>query len=253
MVFPYNFPRSMITRFALAISGVAIALWLLVLLFDGGSQEASAGALLGLGFLLGLRHAFDGDHLVAVGTLVGRRDVAAAARTGALWGAGHTSALLVAGVGVLLLKVQISEQVAHLLEFGVGVMITGLGASLLWRLMRARAAAAGSEASAPTPRPSKRPFWVGLIHGMAGSAGLMLLVLAEIPSPQLGIIYILVFGIGSIAGMAAVSIALTLPYQALHRRYVHAERALHAATGLFGVGFGLHLMYQIGIVERLFL
>lgn len=239
------------------------------------SIEAGALAVVGLGFLLGLRHAFDADHLVAVSALVSERmDLRRAARIAALWGLGHTASLALVGAAVLFVRAPIPEIVARTLELVVGVMIVALGVGVLLRLARERgtrisldshshgainhthvyiADANALEGERHRLPKGRRPFLVGAMHGLAGSAALTLLVLAQIRTPMLGVAYIVIFGLGSVAGMAAMSSLFALPMAMLLRRFKRFDTALRLAAGAVSVGFGLWLVVEIGIVEGLLL
>jgi hypothetical protein len=223
-------------------------------------------ALLGLGFLLGLRHALDVDHLAAVSTLVSaRRSLWSASTVGALWGLGHTAALLVASVGVIALHTQIPPTLARALELCVALMLVGLGANLL-RTIRSgghvhlhehahdghthvhpHVHESGNEHSHQHARVGGRPFLVGLVHGLAGSAGLMLVVLATIPSPTLAFTYVAVFGVGSIGGMMAMSSLLGVPLALAADRFVRVERVLKTGAALASIGIGVALAWSIGM------
>jgi high-affinity nickel-transport protein len=196
-----------------------------------------------LGFALGLRHALEADHLVAVATIVSReRGLARATLLGALWGAGHSLSLLAVGVAVVLLGVPLPASWSHLLEIGVGGMLIGLGlSSLPWRVR--------GRAKRPAPDRArvgggKRPFLVGVMHGLAGSGALAILVLATIRSPVQGVLYIGLFGCGSIGGMMAMSAILSLPF-ALAARGAGGEW-MSRATGLASVAFGVYYVVLQG-------
>lgn len=246
---------------------------------DAGAGIAGGGAMavLGFGFLLGLKHALDADHLVAVSAIVGeRRDIMGAAIVGGVWGLGHTAALLVAGLIIVLLRPELPETLAPILELLVAVMIVGLGIGLLVKIARHGGATLHNDIHAHGAlmhkhphlhygdghgeqggqhhalRFSRKPFVVGLIHGLAGSATLVLLVLAEIPDPGLGLLYILIFGLGSVGGMLAMSTLFALPYAALARRFVRAELGLRVSAGLLSIAFGAYMIYEIGFVDGLF-
>ena len=234
--------------------------------------------VLGLGLLLGLRHATDADHIAAVGAMVSERPGwRSALRTGVLWGAGHTASILAAGLCVLGLQLVIPESVARLLEIGVALMVLGLGGSALARALRSRGdvhshyhahgdvvhrhlhfhdgaeahrvawpdrydagAGVGRDArhARHLARPSPiKPVLVGMMHGLAGSAALTLLVLARIPSPVTGVLYLAVFGLGSIAGMGVMSLGIGLPFEATLSR-PGWNRAFRIAAGVAGVAFG---------------
>ena len=228
-------------------------------------------AILGLGFVLGLRHALDVDHIVAVSTLVSqRRGLWRSLLVGAVWGLGHTAALLAAGVAVIALHAEIPPRAAQLLELGVAAMLVGLGLNLLWTLWRggtfhlhahehvghrhlhAHRHAAGlapSDTHHHAVRSARRPFLVGIVHGLAGSAALMLAVLATIPSPAIAVAYILVFGAGSVGGMMIMSTLLGLPLAIAAERFTRAELALRAAAGVGSVAVGLLPGWEIGVTS----
>jgi ABC-type nickel/cobalt efflux system permease component RcnA len=225
-------------------------------------------AILGLGFVLGLRHALDVDHLAAVSTLVSQRGgILRSSLIGAVWGLGHTAALLAAGIAVVALHAEISPAVAQALELGVAIMLVGLGLNLLWTLWQGgtihfhvhehggrhhvhphrHAAGESPDHAQHHPIAVRRPFLVGLVHGLAGSAALMLAVVATIPSPTLALAYVLVFGVGSVGGMMIMSTVLGLPLALARERFVRAELALRALAGLGSVAIGLVLAWRIGV------
>jgi ABC-type nickel/cobalt efflux system permease component RcnA len=234
-----------------------------------GWPAAGVVGVLGLGLLFGLRHAIETDHIAAVSAIVSeRRGWRAAVMTGSAWGAGHSLSIIVAGFLVLGLRLAIPESVARLLEFAVALMIIALGGTALARALRSQARMHSHEhvhdgvvhrhlhfhqaddAHAPSPggvwehgehrigRAGLKPFLVGAVHGLAGSAALTLLVLAQIASLPLGLAYLALFGLGSIAGMAIMSLALSLPFSAASAR-PGLHRGLRVATGLLSLGFGL--------------
>jgi ABC-type nickel/cobalt efflux system permease component RcnA len=195
--------------------------------------DTSLIAGLGLGFLLGLRHALDADHLVAVSTFVSQdRSLLRACLRGTFWGVGHTAALLVAGVAVVAFKLQISPELEAGLERTVGVVLVLLGAHVLFRALAAvrlhrhqhsHGGAAHSHLHVHVGdavehrhvhlwRGAPQPFALGLLHGLAGSGALVVLVLASMPSPEAALAYIAVFGVGSTAGMLALSGLIGLPF-----------------------------------------
>jgi hypothetical protein len=234
----------------------------------------STASVLAFGFVLGLKHAIEVDHLAAVSTIVSeRKSLLSSLLVGGLWGVGHTISLLIAGIFVIVLHVEISERVGLALEFLVGLMLVALGANALRKLWRGghlhlhvhshggRAHVhphihdALPEADAHTHhglRPGMRPLVVGMIHGLAGSAALMLLVLSTIQAPLIGFAYIIVFGIGSIGGMMIMSLLVSLPLSLTATRFTRANLMMRGLAGLFSLSFGLFMVYQIGIVGSLF-
>ena len=229
--------------------------------------------LLGLGLILGLRHALDPDHIAAVSTIVSEsRSVRRSSLIGTFWGLGHTMSLLIAGVLVVALKVRISDRLALWMEFAVALMLILLGLKAVlkplrgWRIHVHQHAHGGSSHShVHLHRPSEehahqhrhlirsgaRPFLVGMVHGMAGSAALMILVLATIPSALAGLIYIAVFGLGSVGGMLIMSSLISLPFILTRQRFNVLSQGLQVAVGLFSLGFGLFLSWQYGFHEHL--
>ena len=236
-------------------------------------MPASPLAILGLGFVLGLRHALDVDHLAAVSTIVSeRRNAWASALVGAVWGLGHTASLLAVGVLVIAFHQEIPASLARGLEFGVALMLIGLGARLLWTLARggrvhihghvhggrlhahphlhAAHPELGDHRHGPVGR---RPFVVGMVHGLAGSAALMLVVLATIPQPAVAVAYVVVFGVGSVGGMTAMSTLIGLPFHLVSDRFERADRALRACAAVTSVVVGVMLAWEIGVASGMLL
>lgn len=231
----------------------------------------STFALLGIGLLFGLKHATEVDHVVAVATIVSRhRNVWRSAIVGALWGAGHTAALLVAGVFVLSLRVAIPERVSSWLEFCVALMIIGLGATALWRALRKRADVHVHEHSHDglshvhihfhdqqtrherkrahthaVERAGLKPIVVGAVHGLAGSGALTLLILTQIESIWQGLLYLAVFGAGSIAGMLLMSGLIGLPFALTSRKLTTVHHRLQTAAALASLAFGFWYAYGL--------
>jgi MFS family permease len=234
----------------------------------------STASVLAFGFVLGLKHAVEVDHLAAVSTIVSeRKSLLSSMVVGGLWGVGHTISLLIAGFLVILLHVEISERMALLLEFCVGLMLIALGANALRKLWRGghlhlhmhshggRAHVhphihnGKQETEAHTHhglRPGMRPLLVGMVHGLAGSAALMLLVLSTITRPLVGFVYIVIFGIGSIGGMMIMSALVSLPLYLTATRFTRANLMMRGLAGLFSLSFGLFVIYQIGVAGNLF-
>jgi high-affinity nickel-transport protein len=184
-----------------------------------------------LGFALGLRHALDADHLVAMSTIVSReRSLPRGALLGARWGVGHCLSLFTVGVAVVLLGIPFPETLGHALELGVGGMLVALGLASLVR----------GERSAAAPSASRRPFLVGVAHGLAGSGALAILVLATIRSPLEGLLYIALFGLGSVGGMVGMSAIMAFPFVVAARRAGRAPVWMGQAAALASVAFGVY-------------
>lgn len=232
-------------------------------------------SILALGFLLGMRHALDADHLAAVATLATRsRSVGHTLLQGVAWGTGHTLTLMLFGGAVLVLGLVLPARAAQALELAVGVMLVVLGADVLYRLWRERVhfhahrhaegvahfhAHSHRGESAPHdparhehrhPRGFPgRALLVGMVHGMAGSAALILLSLEALRSPAWGFAYIAIFGLGSILGMAALSAAIAVPLRLTSRHLARTYDGLSAAIGLATLVLGCYIVYRIGIGE----
>ncbi len=235
-------------------------------------MDASITAALTFGFVLGLRHALDPDHLIAVSTIVSEhKSVARSSLVGTFWGLGHTASLLAMSVVILLLRTSIPEHTSLWMELAVALMLIVLGINTLWRTLRERgwqihthihSHAEGSPHSHihlhahdehahrhHLFRVGRRPFLVGLVHGVAGSAAITLAVVATIPSIALGLAYIAVFGIGSIGGMLLMSAMIGLPFALTARRFSILNGGIRLLAGLFSVLFGLWLAW--GLVHEI--
>ena len=196
-----------------------------------------------LGIVLGMRHATDADHVIAVTTIITRqRRVRDAMRIGALWGVGHTATILLVGGAIIVLRVVIPPRLGLAMEFAVAIMLIGLGG---YNLVGGRRLAAGTLSSI-------RPVLVGVIHGLAGSAAVALLVLATIPEPRWAAGYLLLFGGGTIAGMMAITAAVATPVSLTVERFTQWNRSLQLAAGSLSVAFGLFLATHIALVDGLF-
>jgi ABC-type nickel/cobalt efflux system permease component RcnA len=235
----------------------------------------STYAVLGIGLLYGLKHATEIDHVVAVSTIVSQhRNVWRSAIVGALWGAGHTAALLITGVVVLSLRIAIPERVSHWLEFCVALMIVGLGATALWRALRKRGdvhlhehshdgmshvhihfhdqqsqheAKRGSQRAHThaVSRVGLKPILIGTMHGLAGSGALTLLILTQIESTWRGLLFLAVFGVGSIAGMLLMSGLIGLPFALTSRNLTTVHHRLQTAAAVASLAFGFWYAYRL--------
>jgi hypothetical protein len=202
-----------------------------------------------LGALLGLRHATDADHVVAVTAIVAReRSLLRAARVGALWGVGHTLTLLVVGGAIVTFRFVIPPRVGLGLEFGVALMLILLGFTNL----RGGAPGSGGQAAVNDGTSAVRPFLVGLVHGLAGSAAVALLVLATIRGTIPALIYLLVFGLGTVAGMVAVTVILAAPALYAGARVARFNLGVRLAAGVLSVAFGVLLARELIVEGGLF-
>jgi high-affinity nickel-transport protein len=260
-----------------------------------------------IGFLLGMLHATDADHVIAVGTIVSRQgNVRSSAVIGALWGVGHMLTVLMVGGAIILFSLVIPPRLGLAMEFTVALMLIALGVYTLrgvslWVRQNffpapdgtfpghshaggdaahlhihahgdyihththghgaedhGHAAASGPQAwldrklSGLTGYQRVRPLIIGVVHGLAGSAAVALLILAQIREPLLGVAYLLLFGVGTIAGMMLITSVIAVPFAYSMRRFPHLNIWMRLSAGVLSLGFGLYLAYQIGFVNGLF-
>ena len=232
---------------------------------------------LALGFVLGLRHALDADHVAAVAALTeSRGGLRRAVVNGTSWGIGHALTIGLAGGAALLLRSAFPERLALAFEFAAAVMLIVLGILALRAALRERlhvhahrhdglahahlhfhvhAHEAGVVGPHHHPHPARlalRPFLVGTVHGLAGSAALAVLVLATMPTLLAGCVYLVVFGTGTMVGMALMSLVLSAPFVVAERRAAGLGRALRAVAGAGSLAFGLLIAWQTGFASGLF-
>ncbi|MGH7924188.1 MAG: high-affinity nickel-transport family protein [Candidatus Binatus sp.] len=255
-----------------------------------------------LGLILGMRHATDPDHVIAVTTILSREHrLAAATRIGVVWGLGHTLTVLLVGAAIIVFKIAIPTRLGLAMEFAVAIVLILLGIGAAANLMRRAATrmrvgastdegmvvhahahshggamhshphvhvghhevtddathhdhriAIDSLPSFAARRPLLRSFGVGLVHGLAGSAAIALLVLSAIPDPLWATLYLAIFCVGTIVGMGLITTAIATPFMVASRRASWIHQGLVTGSGLLSFGFGLFLAYQIGIVDHLF-
>jgi len=231
-------------------------------------MDSSLTGALSLGFLLGIRHALDADHVAAMSALVsGDRSLARSCVLGTFWGFGHTAALLMAGVAVIVFRLTISPGLAKGMEGVVALVLVLLGGHVLLRSLSALSLhrhphSHGGHSHGHVHlhmgpenghdhghllRRGGRPFLVGLLHGMAGSAALMLLVLTTIPSSLGQLLYIFVFGVGSTGGMLVLSGLIGIPFALTARRSLRAHATIQALAGAASLIVGVALAWNLGV------
>lgn len=222
------------------------------------------------GFLIGLQHALEADHIAAVASLGSTtKSFRNIARHGAVWGLGHALTLALFGGAVFGLRLSLDARLSGLLELLVGVMLVALGSRVIYRLVRDRIhfhvhrhregdvhihahSHAGDVADHRQSTHEHRhlakgwrqSFGIGMMHGLAGSAALVALTASTAATPALGIAFMLLFGLGSTVGMAAFSTIIAVPLALTANTLTWANRLLQAAAGLAAFGFGLHIMYE---------
>jgi high-affinity nickel-transport protein len=243
-----------------------------------------------IGFFLGMRHATDPDHVIAVTTIVTQqRQLSRAAMVGAYWGLGHTMTIFLVGAAIILFNLVIPPRLGLSMELAVAIMLVALGGMNILSFLRAVPRdlplvhshahshdghvhthshahlpgwACEPAESEPTNAVDRllsrfhiyqylRPLLIGIVHGLAGSAAVALLVLSTIRNPRWAIAYLLVFGIGTIAGMMVITMAIASTLNAVGSRYQRLTRHMALASGLISLAFGLFVAYQICVVDGL--
>jgi cytochrome c biogenesis protein CcdA len=253
-------------------------------------------SIIAVGFFLGMRHATDPDHVVAVTTIVARqRNLLKAAFTGIFWGIGHTITIFIVGAAIILFDVVIPARIGLSMELSVGIMLIVLGAmniSSFMRTVRAISPAQGdpvivhshvhahgdylhSHSHGHNPETHShsdqtpltwldrlfgqiglyqqlRPLVVGIVHGLAGSAAVALLILTTIRNPRWALVYLLVFGAGTVGGMMLITVSIASAFNFFGRRHANFSHWLGLASGLVSLAFGIFLAYEMGFANGLF-
>jgi ABC-type nickel/cobalt efflux system permease component RcnA len=228
-------------------------------------------SLLLLGFMIGMRHALDADHLAAVAAITTQQNnsIRSSIRHGLVWGLGHTITLFLFGSVVIWMDTVVPEKLTYFLQIGVGIMLIALGLDVLRRVVRDRIhyhihrhnqstahIHAHSHQAEPSHELSKhehshdhrfpfRTLMIGLMHGMAGSAALILLTMETVDSLWLGLWYMLLFGVGSMLGMAILSIIIAIPLRASANGLTWMHNGLQTAIGVLTCGLGVSIVYQL--------
>ena len=206
-------------------------------------------SILFVGLLLGMKHATEADHLAAVATLATRQaSLVQTLRQGVAWGVGHTLSLMLFGGAVFMLGQAISPSLEQALETAVGIMLIVLGADVLRRLTleRSRLRVHSDQHARRWPL---RAIAVGMMHGLAGSAALVMLSLKSLPSWSIGLGYIVVFGLGSIVGMALLSVAMALPLRLSAPYLLGLHRSMTGLVGLSSCVLGSYMVVEIGYLR----
>jgi sulfite exporter TauE/SafE len=218
-----------------------------------------------LGFILGMKHALEPDHIIALSTIASRsKSLWRSSLTGVFWGIGHTSTLFVIGLLLIILKLELSLKLSMSLEFLVGIMLVYLGFSTVisFRRKKIHIHEHQHEGIPHNHFHEKhehihfnfsylKSSMIGMIHGLAGSAAMVLLVMSTVSSVWKGIVYILVFGLGTVISMLMVTTILGLPF-VLSTKKLKLNSKLILATGALSILFGFYYMYNLGINEGLF-
>ena len=253
-------------------------------------------SIIAIGFFLGMRHATDPDHVIAVTTIVSQqRSAGRAALIGAFWGLGHTVTIFAVGSAIILFNLVIPPRVGLGMELSVGLMLIVLGGWNLSSFFQGLSSTAinqtgalvhshqhhhgdlvhthehkhlGVEHSHPELDASVaeldkrfgnkgayqmlRPLMVGIVHGLAGSAAVTLLILASIRNAHWAIAYLIVFGVGTIAGMMLITMSIASTFRFFGNRFENLNRKFGLAAGLVSLCFGVFLAYQICVTQGFF-
>ncbi|MGO9707764.1 MAG: high-affinity nickel-transport family protein [Polyangiaceae bacterium] len=221
-------------------------------------------AILLLGFVLGMRHATDADHVVAVTTIVSQqRSVRAAGFIGVVWGLGHTLTIFVVGGAIILFGIVIPPRLGLTMELSVAIMLVVLGAvnltGAVGRIEEAAQAHGSADARHPVARwrgvgrmQLARSLVVGVVHGLAGSAAVALLVLTTIRDAKWALLYLVLFGGGTMLGMMLLTSMISLPFAFAAESFARINRRMAQVTSLVSIALGLFLTYKIGIAGGLF-
>lgn len=234
-------------------------------------MEGSFLTVLSIGFLVGIKHAMEPDHVIAVSTIASQtKKLGKASLAGVFWGSGHTLTLLLVGMALILMKSAIPETWAMSLEFVVGIMLVYLGMSSILSFHKRKVRSSSHVHAGSLRRHPHTAAWtddsesdgvgrasfaksavIGMVHGLAGSAAMVLLTMSTVHSEWEGLLYILIFGAGTVVGMLLCTTAIGIPF-VLSARNAGVNMALTRITGAISVAFGCYYMYNLGVTEGLF-
>ncbi|EHL75913.1 sulfite exporter TauE/SafE family protein [Bacillus smithii] len=216
-------------------------------------------SVLTLGFVLGIKHAMEPDHVIAVSTIVCQsKKLWRSSLAGVFWGIGHTSTLLIFGMTIILMKKKISQEWSMSLEFLVGIILVYFGISAILSLKKTHEHS-HSRLHLHTDHPIYtykgipyvKSLFIGIIHGLAGSAAMVLLTMSTVEKAWEGLLYILFFGAGTVLGMLCFTTLIGIPFT-LSARKIRIHNAFIQITGFISTVFGIHYMYNLGVTEGLF-
>ncbi|WP_341278609.1 sulfite exporter TauE/SafE family protein [Paenibacillus sp. FSL H8-0537] len=218
-------------------------------------MDAGILSVLAIGFLLGIKHALEPDHVIAVSTIaIKSKHIGKSAFSGVFWGIGHSLTLFIVGFILMAMRSEMTEKWAMSLEFLVGVMIVVLGVNTIISLRSMRANAnvdASAKESQHFHGSYRKSLLIGIIHGLAGSGAMVILTMSTVNSISEGLIYIAVFGVGTVIGMLCFTTFISIPFILSSSRF-KLNRVLIGATGIVSAVFGLYYMYNLGVNEGLF-
>lgn len=213
-------------------------------------------SVLTLGFILGIRHAIEPDHVIAVSTIASQsKKLWHASLAGVFWGIGHTATLFIIGIFLILMKNDIPEKWSMTLEFLVGIILVYLGIAAMLSIRKKRMP---HREHGHVHNPSivnrgryYKSLFIGFVHGLAGSAAMVLLTMSTVHSVWQGALYIIVFGLGTVLGMLIFTTIIGIPFIMSMKQMV-TSRALILTTGAVSTVFGFYYMYNLGVNDGLF-
>ncbi|WP_088051924.1 urease accessory protein UreH domain-containing protein [Virgibacillus dakarensis] len=224
-------------------------------------MEGSLLTILSLGFVLGIKHAIEPDHVIAVSTIASRsKKLWRSSLSGAFWGIGHTATLFIFGIILIIMKGEIPEKWAMSLEFLVGIMLVFLGISSILSLKKIHAHKHFHSHKGITDQDHVhqhnnlsyiKSMLIGVVHGLAGSAAMVLLTMSTVESVWEGALYILIFGFGTVVGMLIATTIIGVPF-VFSANKKGVNRFLAQITGVISIVFGIYYMYTLGVTEGLF-
>jgi len=216
-------------------------------------------SILALGFVIGIKHAIEPDHIIAVSTIASQsKKLFRSSLAGVFWGIGHTATLFIVGIILLIMKGQIPEKWAMSLEFLVGIMLVYLGISTITSLKKIHVHQHEHDSDTSNKHENQqknlsyiKSMVIGLVHGLAGSGAMMLLTMSTVKSVLESAIYILIFGFGTVLGMLFFTTILGIPFIFSAKR-LRLNKTLTQITGVISTVFGIYYMYNLGVAEGLF-
>jgi ABC-type nickel/cobalt efflux system permease component RcnA len=233
-------------------------------------MEVSLLSIVALGFVLGIKHAIEPDHVIAVSTIASQsKKLFRSSLAGVFWGIGHTATLFIVGIILIVMKDKIPEKWAMSLEFLVGIMLVYLGITTLRSFKNKHVHKTEHNGEEHKHFHSHKPngehehkhqhnnvdyfrsMLIGLVHGLAGSGAMVLLTMSTVKSVWEGAIYILVFGAGTVIGMLFFTTIIGLPF-VLSAKKLSLNITLTRMTGVISTGYGIYYMYNLGVTEGLF-
>jgi ABC-type nickel/cobalt efflux system permease component RcnA len=208
-------------------------------------------SILLLGFLLGIKHAIEPDHIIAVSTIASEsKNLKRSVFAGVYWGIGHTATLFIVGMFLIVAKNTITDTVALSLEFIVGIMLVSLGLNSILAFIKHRHHSHDIPNQDKKSRSHLKSFFIGLIHGLAGSAAMVLLTMSTVSTAWEGALYILIFGCGTVVGMLSFSTVIGIPFVLTSGKQINGY--LNNLAGIISIFFGIYYMYNLGVNEGLF-